>query len=144
MRSPRKDLMRRTSKRLKRSHLGSSPVAEWIGFRLVKSGKGTAVCKMKTERKHENINGAVHGGILCDLSDAAMGYAFTTLMPRGKTGVTVEFKINFLYPVYVPELLTAAARVVSRGKSLGYLECGITNSQGRLVAKASSTCKILH
>ena len=35
--------------------------------------------------------------------------------------------------------LTADGRVVRRGKSVGFVECEVTDEQGRLVAKASST-----
>lgn len=97
---------------------------------------------MRAMRKHENTNGTVHGGILCDLSDAAMGYSFLTWLNHGETGVTVEFKINFLKPALTGDTLWASAKTLSRGKSLYYLECEIRNSRKELVAKAASTCKL--
>jgi len=33
--------------------------------------------------------------------------------------------------------------VVKRGKSVGMVECDVTNSQGALVARSSSTCMVL-
>ncbi|MDQ0884238.1 acyl-coenzyme A thioesterase PaaI-like protein [Peribacillus sp. V2I11] len=38
--------------------------------------------------------GTVHGGILCDLADAAMGVAYATLLNEHETFTTVELKIN--------------------------------------------------
>jgi len=36
--------------------------------------------------------------------------------------------------------LRAEGKVVRRGSLMGYMECEITEEEGRLVAKASSTC----
>ncbi len=117
------------------------PAAKLIGFKIARIKKGAVICSMKAMKKHENTNGTVHGGILCDLSDAAMGYSFLTWLAPGETGVTVEFKINFLKPALTGDVLWASAKTLSRGKSLFYLECEIRNSRKELVAKAASTCK---
>lgn len=119
-----------------------APVARLIGFRIVKTRKGAVTCELRAEKKHENTIGTLHGGILCDLSDAAMGYAFLTCLRPGQSGVTVEFKINFLKPVRAGDIVRASARAISRGKSLYYLECEMRNARKDLVAKAASTCKV--
>ena len=121
----------------------AAPVAKLLGMRIVRQGRGQAILKMKMRKDHCNTIGTVHGGILCDLSDAAMGYAFTTLLGRGQIGMTVEFKINFLKPVFPAETVKAWARVLSHGNTLYYTECAIRNRKGHLVAKAAGTCKIL-
>ncbi len=119
------------------------PVARFIGFRLIKAGKGKAVCGMRVKKHHVYSNGAVCGGILCDLADSTMGFAFMALLPDGQTGVTVEFKISFFKPVYPSDELKATARILSHGRTLYFLECEVRDSKRRLVAKAASTCKIL-
>ena len=53
-----------------------------------------------------------------------------------------ELKINFFRPVW-QALLRANGKVVRRGRSLGYVECDITDERGQLVAKAASTCLVL-
>ena len=118
------------------------PVARLVGFRLLKMARGTAVCEMTAGARHRNTVGTVHGGILCDLSDATMGDAFTSTLAPGQKGVTVEFKINFLRAALPGDRLRARAKTIWRGRSLSYLECEIRNGPGRLLAKASSTCKI--
>jgi len=50
-----------------------------------------------------------------------------------------QLKINFFRPVRQGRL-TAEARVVRAGGTLGYVECDVTDQTGRLVAKAASTC----
>ena len=86
--------------------------------------------------------GTLHGGILCDIADAAMGIAFATTLRPDDTFTTVELKIKFFRPVWEAQL-RAEGKVVRRGSILGYIECEITDEQGRLVAKASSTCMVL-
>jgi uncharacterized protein (TIGR00369 family) len=83
--------------------------------------------------------GTLHGGVYCDLADAAMGYAFASTLGEGETFTTVELKINFFRPVRKAKL-TAEARVVRAGATLGYVECDIRDGEGRLAARAASTC----
>ena len=64
-----------------------------------------------------------------------------TLAPEGFF-TTVELKINFFRPVWEARL-TAQGRVVQRGRTMGYVECEITDEKNRLVAKAASTCTVL-
>jgi uncharacterized protein (TIGR00369 family) len=86
--------------------------------------------------------GTLHGGILCDIADAAMGIAFASTLTADESFTTLELKINFFRPVWEARL-KAEGRVVRRGSSVGYIECDVTNEQGKLVAKAASTCLVL-
>jgi uncharacterized protein (TIGR00369 family) len=86
--------------------------------------------------------GTLHGGILCDLADAAMGVAFASTLREQESFTTLELKVNFLRPVW-QGLLTAEAEVVSRGRTVGLVECKITDEKQRLIARASSTCMVL-
>ncbi len=110
----------------------------------MQAGKGKAICEIRTEKKHLNTIGTVHGGILCDLTDAAMGFAFLSSLGRGQTGVTMEFKINFLRPVLISSYLRASAKVISAGKSVYYVECEVHNAKKQLVAKAACSCKVIN
>ena len=71
-----------------------------------------------------------------------MGMAFASTLAPGETFTTVELKINFFRPVWEARL-KAEGKVVRRGRSLGYVECEVTDERGRLVAKAASTCLAL-
>ncbi len=117
------------------------PVAKLVGFSLVKVSRGKAVCKMKVREAHKNFNGTVHGGILCDLADATMGFALISLLKPSESGVTIEFKINFLRPVLAGDYIRAFAKSIFSGRSIYHFECELRNSRGVLVAKASSICK---
>ncbi len=94
---------------------------------------------MEADERHHNPMGTLHGGIYCDLADAAMGYAYAATLGEGETFTTVELKINFLRPVRKGRL-TAEAKVIKAGSALGYVECDVTDQAGKLVARAASTC----
>ena len=98
---------------------------------------------MQADQRHTNPMGTLHGGILCDLADGAMGYAMAASLDRGQSFTTLEMKINFLKPVWEARL-TATARTVKRTRTLCLMECDVTDEGGSLVARASSTCLILH
>jgi len=120
------------------------PVAELVGFQPVKIEGGIAIFRLAARRdKHANPMGTLHGGILCDLADAAMGLACASLLDQGESFTTLELKMNFLRPV-TNALLEARGQVVHGGKSMVYVECDIVAfPEEKLVAKSSSTCLIL-
>ena len=118
------------------------PAAELIGFEVSDSGNGRAVVLLESSEKHFNPMGTIHGGILCDIADAAMGIAFASTLASGESFTTVELKINFLRPVRIAKL-RAEGRVIQRGRTVGYVECEITDENSKLVAKSNSTCLVL-
>jgi uncharacterized protein (TIGR00369 family) len=118
------------------------PVARLIGFQPQPFSEGHAVVTLTTGPHHANPMGTLHGGILCDIADAAMGVAFASTLKDGQSFTTIELKINFFRPVWEAQL-KAEAKVIRRGSTVGYLECEVTDEQGRLVAKAASTCMVL-
>src|SRR4051794_12260815 len=115
------------------------PAARLIGFTLKAIEPGRAVFELAADERHHNPMGTLHGGVYCDVADAAMGYAYAATLAEGESFTTVELKINFLRAVR-RATLTAEARVVKAGATLGYVECEVKDEQGRLVAKAASTC----
>ena len=125
-----------------RGEAPNAPVASLVGFRVVEAGEGAAVFEMEAGPQHANPMGTLHGGILCDLADGAMGVAYASTLDEGESFTTLELKINFLKPVWNAQL-RAAAHVVKRGKTVGLVECDVTDETGSLVARASSTCLTL-
>jgi len=53
-----------------------------------------------------------------------------------------SLKINFLRPFWNGALI-ATARVVKGGRTIGLAECDVTDTEGRLVARAMCTCMTL-
>src|SRR5438309_426456 len=115
------------------------PIAQLLGFVLKSVSPGHAVFEMEIDERHHNPMGTLHGGVYCDLADAAMGYAYAATLGADETFTTIELKINFLRAVRKATLI-AEARVVKAGSTLGYVECDVKDQTGRLVARAASTC----
>jgi uncharacterized protein (TIGR00369 family) len=118
------------------------PIAQLIGFRPIAFNNGEVVLEFEAGEKHTNPMGTLHGGVLCDVADLAMGMAFASTLEDDESFTTLELKINFLRPVFKEKLL-AYGRVVKRGKAVGMVECDIKNATGSLVARVSSTCMVL-
>jgi uncharacterized protein (TIGR00369 family) len=120
-----------------------APVAKYVGFTLtsVEPGRATFVLEVDLSR-HANPMGTLHGGILCDVADAAMGVAWASELEDGESFTTLELKTNFFKPVWKGKL-RAEGRVLRRGKTVGMVECEVLDEGGSLVAKASSTCMTL-
>jgi uncharacterized protein (TIGR00369 family) len=118
------------------------PVAELLGIDVVESGAGTCTMRLEAGDQHSNPMGTIHGGILCDLADAAMGMAFFSTLEDGESFTTLELKINYLRPFWTG-LLLAHGSVLSRGKTIGLTECRVVDDHDRLIAHATSTCMAL-
>ena len=118
------------------------PVADFLGIRLLSQSSGRAVAELEVAEQHANPMGTLHGGILCDLADAVMGVAFAGTLAPHESFTTLELKINFLRPFW-KGLLTAEAEVISRGRTIGLLNCKVIDQKKRLIASATSTCMVL-
>src|SRR5262249_44964197 len=127
------------ARRMIRGEAPPPPVARLVGFHLQSLEPGHAVFTFDADERHTNPMGTLHGGIYCDVADAAMAMAYAAKLPEGESMTTIELKINFLKPVRQAKL-TFEARLLSAGKTIGYLECDVKDEGGRLVARASSTC----
>jgi uncharacterized protein (TIGR00369 family) len=125
-----------------RAKVNDVPIARLIGFEAKEIADGRAAVTLAAGQQHSNPMGTLHGGVLCDIADAAMGMAFASTLAPDETFTTIELKINFFRPVWEAHL-RAEGKVVRRGSSVGYTECEITDEDGRLVAKAASTCMVL-
>ena len=80
--------------------------------------------------QHANPMGTLHGGILCDIGDAAMGYAFASTLAEGETFTTIDLRITFLRPVWNallrarPKSCTGAARSATWNATLPTKKAG--------------------
>src|SRR5215471_7594814 len=92
-----------------RGEAAPPPVARLLGFVPKCIEPGHAIFEMEVDERHHNPMGTLHGGIYCDLADAAMGFAYAATLGKGETFTTIELKINFLRALR-KATLTAEAR----------------------------------
>jgi uncharacterized protein (TIGR00369 family) len=117
------------------------PVASLVGIRIASFENGVIRLELEAGARHHNPMGTVHGGILCDLADLAMGTAFAATLEEGEGFVTLQLAANYLRAVKEGRLI-ATGKVVHRGRSIGYTEGEIVDAEERMVAKFTSTCMV--
>ena len=123
-------------------NLPAAPFPHLAGIRITEVEAGRARLTVTVDERHHNPMGTMHGGLPCTLADSAMGIAYACTLDDGESFTTLELKINFLRAVK-SGTLTAEGVVLQRGRTIGLAECTVTDEQGRIVAKASSTCMTL-
>ena len=104
---------------------------------------GESIVKINADvNLHGNQQGTIHGGLLCELADAAIGTAHSTLMQENESFTSVDLKINFYRPTW-QSILKAHAKPIQSGKTLTHYECTIYNDENKKVAYITSTVMTL-
>ncbi len=132
------DMLRRAV----RHEIPAPPIATLIGFDMKSVELGQSVMTLKTDQRHANPMGTLHGGIICDVGDAAMGMAIASTLEDDESFTTLSLTSNFFKPVWNAEI-TATAQVTKRTRKIALVECDVTDEAGSLVAKLWSTCMVL-
>ena len=105
-----------------------------------KTEPGRSVWQMLADERFANPVGIVQGGFVAAFADSAMGAASVTFAKDRKVfSANAEIKVSFLKPAKVGSLLTCTAYVISGGNRAAFIEAEITDEDGRMIAKASST-----
>ena len=112
---------------------------ETLGARIAEAEPGRVVVELDAGPKHRHGGGVVQGGVITQIADAAMGMSLATLQEDHVWNTTIELKINFIRPM-VEGRLRAIGRVVEIKQTLLFGEADVVDDQGRLIARASSTC----
>jgi uncharacterized protein (TIGR00369 family) len=105
-----------------------------------KSEPGRSVWRMRADERFANPVGIIQGGFVAAFADSAMGAACVTFARDRKVfSANAEIKVSFVKPAQVGSTLTCTAFVISGGKRAAFIEAEVTDDDGRLIAKASST-----
>lgn len=118
-------------------------ISRTLAMRVVEIGQGLATVEIDADAEiHGNQQGTVHGGLICELADAAIGTAHSTLMAEGESFASIELKVNFIRPVW-KSVLRAVAKPVQSGTTVSHYACEIFRDDGKLAAMATSTVMTL-
>jgi len=85
------------------------------GFRIGKIEPGQAELALARRDDLVQFFGHFHGGVISALADQAAGIAVTSGLQKGKIGVTVEIKVNFIAPADGSELIARAKTLKMSG-----------------------------
>ena len=118
-------------------------ISRTLGMRLVAVSEGSATVEIDANADvHGNQQGTVHGGLISELADAAMGTAHSTSLVAGESFASIELKLNFLRPVW-SSTLRAVARPIHAGHTISHYQCDIWRDDTKLVATAVSAIMTL-
>jgi uncharacterized protein (TIGR00369 family) len=93
--------------------------------------------------RHYNPIGSVHGGYAATLLDSAMGLAVHSMLPAGVGYTTLEFKISFIRGMTKDTgVVRSEGCTFNVGRRAATAEARITDSKGRLLAHATTTCLV--
>ena len=120
------------------------PIGRTLGFALVAVDEGRAVFEDTPGEHVYNPMGTVHGGYAATLLDSACGIATLTKLQSGYKFTTLELKVA--YHKAMDEStgpVRAEANVTSIGRRVAFTEGRLTDSEGRLLASATSTLLVI-
>ncbi len=100
-------------------------LAAHLGLRLVSAHDGRCVIEVDFAPELTQHHGQFHGGVIATIADNACGFAAATLLPEGRSVVSVEFKTSFMRPA-VGRVLRAEARVLKPGRSISFVQADVT------------------
>lgn len=138
LRSRKSQSLERLAAEEMRRRLRQNQITKHLGFALAVAERGKVVLRMRVSKKHLQVHGVVHGGVLAALADTAGGLATYMTVSRGTRVATIEMKINYLEAVEGGSV-TAEAIVVRVGRHVAVVDCDITDNAHRLVGKALMT-----
>ncbi len=119
------------------------PISQAMDFVLAEAAVGHAVFAGTPGDGYLNPYGSVYGGYIATLMDSAMTCAVQTTVGAGHGVTTVEFKVNFVKPVFASAgRLRAVATSIASGRRLGTAEGRLFDAAGTLYAHGTATCMI--
>jgi uncharacterized protein (TIGR00369 family) len=85
-----------------------------------------------------NPSGSIQGGIVAALLDDAAAFAVIIKSGQPVFVASLELKTSF-FSAAKPGLLYAEARVVKLGKTVAFTEADLTDTEGKLLARMTTT-----
>ncbi len=123
--------------------LPTPPIGRLLDFIAVEFEPGRMVFQGTPRMDHYNPLGIVHGGYAATLLDSCVGCAVHTMLPAGKGYTTLELKVNYIRAMTDKTgPVRAEGRTISVGNQTAVAEGRLTDSAGKLLAFATTTCLV--
>ena len=110
-------------------------------IRVVSLEDARAVIEYEVGPQMCHSGGVAQGGFVCAWIDAAMAHASLVLAPE-MTPMSLELKVSYFAPAR-PGLVTAEGWIERRGRVTCFAEGRLLDPAGRILAKASSTIRLI-
>lgn len=100
---------------------------------------GRAVVQFYADPDMGHSGGIVQGGFVSGWIDNAMAMAAIAYSRRTQNMATLELKVSFFAPARVGVLMRSEGWIERAGKRIMFMEGRLTDQDGEIIAKASST-----
>ena len=120
------------------------PCARHLGWSLLERDSLAGRVRIGFTPRHEFLNpaGYVQGGFLTAMLDDCMGPAVWFKSHGELYTVTIGMSVNFLRSVRL-EPLIGEGRVIQLGKTVGFVEARLFDSQEQLLAQATASVRLM-
>lgn len=115
-----------------------------IPMRIVAAEKGRVMFHATANDKHLNPMGGVHGGFAATVLDSVTACVVHSMLDAGIGYGTIDLSVKMFRPVPKNENLYAAGSIVNISKSFAASEATLKTQEGKLLATATATCKIIN
>ncbi|HEY2530140.1 MAG TPA: PaaI family thioesterase [Xanthobacteraceae bacterium] len=130
-------------KGLANGELPLNTIAQTLGYDVVEAESGRVAITLHPTGAHLNPWGTVHGGLTATLLDSCMGLAIQSMLDKGVSSTTLEFKISLVRAITLETgQIRAEGKVINCGRRVGIGEGRVTDVKGRLLAHGTTTCLI--
>ncbi|MGB6986512.1 MAG: PaaI family thioesterase [Candidatus Aquilonibacter sp.] len=120
------------------------PLASAFGFIFEEAEPGRITFSAPAHEWTANPAGVVHGGFTSTLLDTVLTLAVQVQLPDDRMATTVDLHVHMVRPALPNgQRLTAEAKAVHVGTTLGTSEGRVTDAGGKLIAHGTGTFAII-
>jgi uncharacterized protein (TIGR00369 family) len=120
------------------------PCARLLGWRMLDARPKDGWIRIAFDAKQDFTNpaGFIQGGFLAAMLDDTMGPAVFAMTEGALYTATIDFNVSFLAPAR-PGPLFGEGQVIQLGRSVGFVEARLTDAGGVLIARATSSVRLV-
>lgn len=115
-----------------------------LGWKLLDWNPDSQKIKVgfETRKEFRNPGGVIQGGIIAAMIDDAFGPMCILASGRTKRPLTLDLNVSYLAAGNHGKF-TCEARIIRQGKSISFVEGELFDATGELVARATSTVRLI-
>ena len=120
------------------------PCAELLGWHVLdaRPEEGWIRIGFDARREFTNPAGFIQGGFLAAMLDDTMGPAVFVMTEGALYTATIDMNVSYLSPAR-PGPLFGEGRMIQLGKSVGFIEATLRDATGTVVARATSSARLV-
>ncbi len=119
------------------------PIMNLIDLSGMEVEEGSVTFYLDPQEFHYNPLGTMHGGVISTLLDSAAACSLHSTLPAGVGYTSLDLNVKFLRAVTVGSgRLSCKGSVLQKGRRTALTEARLTDTEGRLIAHATSSCMI--